>query len=159
MERFPITEKPIPFSTIIVHMVIEKDGGSEESVFIGDYDPRGEFFRITDVTYDNPIRQLLQFVDQSTDLSTLFYHPNVSSDKKDLNPPESVSLQIGFLEFRNLKNATYTWEYTNKTTVEEDIQTVKTDPTKIKTVHNKGNPDVIMVALKKDIWFCKKYNL
>jgi len=78
MERFPITEKPIPYSTIIVHMVIEKDGGSEESVFIGDYDPRGELFRITDVTYDNPIVQLLQCEEQSTDLSTLYFEPNVS---------------------------------------------------------------------------------
>ena len=151
MERFPITEKPIPFSTIIVHMVIEKDGGSEESVFIGDYDPRGDFFRITDVSYDNPILQLIQFKEQSIDLSTLFYHPNVSSNKTFLNPPLPEPLQIGFLEFRNLKNATYTWEYANKTTIEEDIQTVRKDPTQIKTVHNKSNPDVIMIALKKDI--------
>jgi hypothetical protein len=152
MEHFPITEKPIPFSTIIVHMVIEKDGGSEESVFIGDYDPRGEFFRITDVSYDNPILQLIQFKEQSTDLSTLFYRPNVSLNKTFLNPPLMEPLQIGFLEFRNLKNATYTWEYANKTTVEEDIQTVIKDPTQIKKVHNKSNPDVIMVALKKDIY-------
>jgi hypothetical protein len=151
MEHFSFTEKPIPFSTIIVHMVIEKDGGSEESVFVGDYDPRGEFFRITDVSYENPILQLLQFKEQSTDLSKLFYHPNVSTNKTVLNPPLKVPLQIGFLEFRNLKNATYTWEYKNKTTVEEDIQTVEKDPTQIKTVHNKSNPDVIMVALKKDI--------
>ena len=94
MERFPITEKPSPFSTIIVHMVIEKDGGSEESVFIGDYDPRGDFFRITDVSYDNPILQLLQFKEQSTDLSTLFYRPNVSLNKTFLNPPFIEPLQI-----------------------------------------------------------------
>lgn len=150
MEWFPITVKPTPFSTIIVHMVVEKDGGSEESVFIGEYVPT-HLFIIKDINYETPIVQLKQFSEQSTDLHTLFYKPNVSSNKTFLESPERVPQQIRSLTFIELPNVTYTWKYLNASTVNEDIQTVSKDPSKIKTVQHKSNPDVIMTALKKDV--------